>query len=231
MILGQNHSALSQSPAITSSLDHDARALYKIIISTFFTKNLFKQTSEQLLGWSIHRDWARLESSVNLWSFRGTHNSRSFIPLLVDVFLPPSQAPLLFPPRDAAFSHWHLADGQQPAVFHASNSEVLFFLRFFFICLFGGFFGVVFVCLGFFWCGFNTQNGWKRIKRGARIFYSSLLLLWDLRIWVESGFFLAELWLWRWLRYTVDDCFCSFSYFFIKSDCVIKVLFRGTFQT
>lgn len=38
LILGQNHSTLSQSPAITSSLDHDARALYKIIISTFFTR-------------------------------------------------------------------------------------------------------------------------------------------------------------------------------------------------
>lgn len=36
LILGQNHSALSQSPAITSSLDHDARSVYKIIISTFF---------------------------------------------------------------------------------------------------------------------------------------------------------------------------------------------------
>lgn len=38
LILGQSHSALSHSPAITSSPDHDARALYKIIISTFFTK-------------------------------------------------------------------------------------------------------------------------------------------------------------------------------------------------
>lgn len=38
LILGQNHSALSQSPAITSSLDHDARTLYKVIISTFLTK-------------------------------------------------------------------------------------------------------------------------------------------------------------------------------------------------
>lgn len=43
LILGQNHSALSQSPAITSSLDHDASALYKIIISTFLEK--FIQTN------------------------------------------------------------------------------------------------------------------------------------------------------------------------------------------
>lgn len=87
LILGQNHSALSQSPAITSNLDHDARALYKVIISTFFYKNLFKQTSEQLLGWSIHRDWARLESSASLWSFRiwgpSSHCSLMYSCLLV----------------------------------------------------------------------------------------------------------------------------------------------------
>lgn len=45
LFLGQNHSTLSQSPAITSSLDRDATASCKIIISTFFFLQTFVQTN------------------------------------------------------------------------------------------------------------------------------------------------------------------------------------------
>lgn len=70
LILSQNHSALSQSPAITSNSDHNATASWKIIIPTFFKDHLFKQTSEQLLGWTIYRVWERLDGTPSPWSLR-----------------------------------------------------------------------------------------------------------------------------------------------------------------
>lgn len=70
LILAQNHSALSQSPAITSNSDHNATASWKIIIPTYFKNHLFKQTSEQLLRRMTYRVWEGLDSTPSLWSFR-----------------------------------------------------------------------------------------------------------------------------------------------------------------